>query len=448
MNLRRLLIPGLLLVFLSLTSGSIAQAPLSFSLKQAQEYAYENNFMVRNSALDVQIARKIVKENTAIGLPQIDASISYMDYIERPTSLIPGEFFGQPGEDIAIQFGTKYNANFTATLTQLVYSGQYIVGLQTAKSYLELERQRYENVKIDIRDQVSIAYIAYFIIEENLEILDSTYAAMSKMVDETRELFKNGLVEQMDVEQLELNMANLEADLESSNTSRLYAYNFLKYLVGVADNQEIILTDSLSGFLDRINRDYLMNTPFDYNQNITYRLFKKQEYLVNMQLKLAKTAYHPTLAGFLNFAEDAQRNSWNFFDSGEPWYMTANWGLQLNIPIWSSGSRKFSIDQAKLEVEKMKVNDEQLKTNLKLEVETARNNFNKSYLVYLNKRQGLQLAGRIYDQSIIKYSSGLASSTDLDQKYNQFLQAQREYIGALSDLLVAHIQLNKLLEKV
>ncbi|MFH1161028.1 MAG: TolC family protein, partial [bacterium] len=103
--------------------------------------------------------------------------------------------------------------------------------------------------------------------------------------------------------------------------------------------------------------------------------------------------------------------------------------------------------QAALNVDKMKVLDEQTRTSLQLQVETVRNAFNKSYLVFLNKKKSLQTASKIYEQTIIKYRQGLASSTDLNQKYNQFLVSESDYIQAMFDLLKSDIALSKLLEK-
>lgn len=435
--------------FLFWAFGSAAQTPLSFTLKQAQEYAYEHNYDLRNSRYDVEIAKKIVRENTSIGLPQINATASYLDNILRPTSIIPN-FFDTTGKapPLEIQFGTRYNASFSAQLTQLIYSGQYLVGLQTAKAFLETEKEKSLKAQIDVRDLVSEAYIAYLIVEESQKILDSTYKTVSQMVVETEEFYKNGLIEQLDVEQMELNAATLEANLITTRNQKLIAYNFLKFLMGIEEKQDIILSDSLSVFLQRINRDYLMNTNFDYNYNINYRLLKKQEYLVLMQYKLSKTAYQPSLAGFLDIGTNAQREKWDFFDTKQRWFSSSYWGIQLNIPIWSSGGRKFAVDQAAINVEKMKVLDQQVRTSLNLQVETVRNDFNKSFLVFLNKKKSLQTAAKIYDQTVIKYRQGLASSTDLNQKYNQFLITESEYTQAMFDLLKSNIRLSKLLEKV
>ena len=171
MKVQGLVICSLLLICMIWVPGSVAQTPLSLSLKQAQEYAYEHNYDLKNSHYDVEIAKKLVRENTAIGLPQIDGSITYIDYLQRPTSLIPGDFFGQPGQDVAMQFGTKYNATISGQINQLLYSGQYLVGLQTAKAYLDTERQMDIKNRIDVRDFVAEAYISYLIVDESIEIL-------------------------------------------------------------------------------------------------------------------------------------------------------------------------------------------------------------------------------------------------------------------------------------
>ncbi|MFH1297038.1 MAG: TolC family protein [Bacteroidota bacterium] len=448
MKMQRLWMIGRLVLFLCWTIGSNAQTPISFTLKQAQEYAYEHNYDLQNSRYDIEIAKKMVKENTAIGLPQINGSLTYKDNLARPTMIIPSEFMGGQGEDLAIQIGSRYSTTLSGQITQLLYSGQYLVGLKTAKAFLETEKQKDVKKHIDIRDLVAEAYISYLIVEESIAILDSTFKTVNQMVEETREFFRNGLLEQLDVEQMELNKATLEANLINTRNQKVIAYNYLKFLMGIEENQEIILSDNLDFFLQRINHDYLLTSPFDYHLNIDYKLLKKQEFLIQMQYKLAKTAYQPNLVAFMDLSTNAYRETWNFFNKDERWFGSAAWGLSLNIPIWSSGSRKYNIDQARLEVDKMKVLDEKVRNSLKLQVETVRNDFNRSYMVFLNKKQSLQTSIKIYEQTVIKYRQGISSSTDLNQKYNQFLIAETEYTQAMFDLLKSNIALSKLLEKV
>jgi outer membrane protein TolC len=269
------------------------------------------------------------------------------------------------------------------------------------------------------------------------------------MVDEANESYKRGFIEEMDVEQAKLNLDNLDAMIKDLKVRRLITMSWLKFAMGLDETQEIILTDNLNFFLGQINQEYLMNSSFDYNSNINYLILKKQEYLTTMQYKLSKTAYQPSLIGFLGFSEQAQRSEWSFlnFSNEKNWYEVVNWGVSLNIPIWSSGSRKFSVDKAKLNLDKVKVLEDQLKKSLNIEVKTARADFGNSYLIYLNKKQSLETSRKIYQQTVIKYRKGVVSSTDLNQKYNQFLTVEGDYTQSLLDLLKNKIRLSKILEK-
>ena len=413
--------------------------PLEFTLQQAQDFAYENNYDLKNSATDVLIARKMVKQNTAIGLPQINGEADYMDYLQIPTVLIPG--FG------ALQMGAEFNLTGKLSLTQLIYSGQYLVGLQTAKAYLETAKQKNLKDKVDVRDQVANAYYMLLVADEAIKILDSTYVVVSRLVVEARKAQEQGLIEDIDVDQADLNRSNLEAQLTDTKSSRNVAYANLKFVIGLKDNQEMVLTNNLDYFLAQVDRDALINQPFDFKRNIDYTLLQKSDYLTLMQYKLSKTAYQPTLAGFLGMQANAMRTEWNFTDPHQPWYQTTNWGLQLQVPIWSSGSRKYAVDQARLNVEKTKVTDEKMRVGLELQVETARKDFSNAYAIYMNQKKGFEIALKIYTKTMTKYRQGLASNTDLNQRYSQFLVTNNSYMQSIFGVLSQKTRLNKLLEQ-
>ena len=430
----------------------ISSQVIAFSLEQAQAYAYENNYDLRNSTTDVEIARRMVKQNTAIGLPQINAGIDYMDYIKTPTNIITNflaflDTTGHAPKTIELSFGLKYNLTAKATVTQLIYSGQYLVGLQTAKAFLETSKQKNVKDKIDVRDQVAEAYMRVLVIDQALMILDSTYVVVNRLVDEARKSYESGLIEDIDVDQADLNRSNLEALVADTKNGRNLAYATLKFLIGLKDDQQLTLTDNLQYFLLQVDRDALLNQPFDYRRNIDYTLLQKANYLTLMQYKLSKTAYQPTLTGFFSYAQSAQRAQWNFLESGKGWFNTINWGASLAIPIWSSGSRKYSVDQARLNVEKSKVTDEKLKVGLQLQVETAKKDFSNAYSVYLNKKKGFESAMKIYNKTTVKYKQGVSSSTDLNQRYNQFLMANNDYMTSIYTVLSMKIKLNKLTER-
>jgi outer membrane protein TolC len=244
-----------------------------------------------------------------------------------------------------------------------------------------------------------------------------------------------------------LNRSNLEATITYTKNLRSLGYASLKFIVGLKDNQELVQTDNLDFFLAQVNHDALVNQQFDYNSNLDYVLLKKADYLTLMQYKLAKTAYQPTLSGFLSGSTSANRSAWNFFKTSEVWYPSVVFGVSLQIPIWSSGSRKYSVDQARLNVAKTKVTDEKMRVGLELQVETVKTDFSNAYAIYLNKVKGFQTALKIYEKTMEKYKQGMVGSTDLNQRYNQFLASNSDYMQSIYTVLSQKIKLTKLLEK-
>lgn len=440
------------LILLALILGSVdiySQNISRFSLVEAQQYAIEKSYSMQNARKDIEIAKKRVSEITALGFPQINSTVTYTNYIDIPTSLIPGEFFGQePGTFIPVQFGTEHNAYFEATATQLIFDGSYIVGLRASKAYLSLSETARIKSEIEIKENIAQAYSVVLITERSKEIVDSTLSTLKQNLYETREIYKSGFIEDTDVDQLELLVSELEASQIRIKRTLELAYNYLKFQMGMEIKNVIILTDDLDKLVDEVEPENLLNMEFDHNRNIDYKMLKDQERLAYLQVRLQKAAYLPNIVSYLTFQENAQRTEFNFFEKGQEWFKTTFFGFQLNIPIFSGGNRSSKVKQAELKLDKIQIADQQLREALELELITARADFYNAYLIYENKVKSLNIAKKIYQKTTEKYKEGLSSSLDLSQSYNQFLDAESQYIQSIKDLLGAKIKLSKLLTKV
>lgn len=79
-------------------SSAMAQTGIkhAFSVKECVDYAHKNNLQVKNALLNVQIQLEINRDVTASALPSLTGIVNGNDYLKIPTSLLPGEIFGQP----------------------------------------------------------------------------------------------------------------------------------------------------------------------------------------------------------------------------------------------------------------------------------------------------------------------------------------------------------------
>ena len=463
-RLTRLLIIGVMLTGTQLIFG---QQRLTFSLEEAQEYAIQHNFDVKNSKTDVEIAEKFVNETMALGLPQVNASATYNNYLNIPTQLIPDflspavigvneQVFGLtpvvpvPDETqyFEAKFGIQHNLTAGATVNQLLFSGPYLVGLKAARAYVDSKKTNLQKSEIDIKTEVAKAYFPLIIIKENKKVLDSTLISLEKMLYETSEFHKSGFLEDTDVDQIELLISEMESTLTNIENQLEIASNYLKFYLGIQSDIHIEATEDLNKLLLNMDYDYLLNSSFDHNQNIQYKVIKDQENLAYLDMRRYKTEYLPSLSAFYSYQVNGMRDKFNFFDFTQDWYPNQVLGVQLDVPIFSSGSRKSKVQQAKLKLDKIETIDKQMELTLNLTANTARSEFNNAYLVYLNRVKSMNLAKKIYQKTEVKYKEGISTSLELSQTHNQFMQTEIDRLTATLNLLTKKAELDKILTKI
>lgn len=418
-----------------------------FSLRQAVDYSMVQNYGVINSGKDLEIAKQKIKEQTAQGLPQVNASIDYRDNFSRPVFILPGELAGKPGEGIPVQFGTRYSGTLNGNVKQLIFDGRYFIGLKAARISLERTDKTFFKNKLAVTEQVSNAYFNVLSAAESLRIVDSTLRITQKLANETEQIYKAGMAEDVDVDQLNLLVANLKASNTFLKNQYSIAQAYLKFYLGLGEKDSVVLTQKLPELIRQKTHDPLLVATFNLNNNIDYQTIQTSIKLEGLKIKLAKAAFVPSINAVFNYQNQAQRDVWNFFQPGQKWYQSANFGISMSIPILSSGQRSAQLKQAKIEYEKTLVLEQQTKAQLSIQFHTLKNDFYNALSVYKNKMENRKVAEKIYRKTAIKYSHGTASSLDLLNTHNQFLNAESDYITAGLNLLKSAEKLEILLTK-
>lgn len=428
-----------------LTTNIMAQEIRHLTIKQAVEYAMENNYQIINAGMDVEAAKYIVKESTSIGLPQVEAVVNYADNIARPVVVIPD--FNDPSKNMELQFGTNYDASLGASVSQLLFSGEYLVGLQAARKFLEKTNTDYFKNKVEVKQLVSNSYYAALSAAEALRIIDSTLIITRKLANETREVFEVGFAEDIDVDQLNLLVSDLEASALYLNSKFIISNAYLKFYLGLSDADSIVLTDNMESIIAARQNSGLLANPFNINQNVDFRSLAKQKELSWLQVKLEKASYMPSLSANLNYQTQAQRDEWNFFNSKGVWYSSSVLGISMQIPVFSSGQRRAKVKQARISYEQVVVMEKQLVSQLNLQYDAAIIEYMNAYRVYENKQISRKTAEKIYNKTTQKYIEGMSTSLDILNTHNQFLNTENEYINSALLLLRKGEELEKILTK-
>ncbi len=415
-----------------------AQQPKNymFSLEEAVSFALDSNYTSINARRDIAKAIQQKWETTAQGLPQIDANISYQNNLKQPVTLLPAEIVGgAPGTFVPITFGTKQNANAVATLNQLIFDGSYLVGLKAAKAFLSYSENANEKTRLEVRKGVINAYGSVLLSQELVAIFEKNKANLEQNLNETRKIYENGLGEEESVEQLEITLLEIETQLNNARRSQAIAKQMFNLALGIDVEAAVTLTEDLNQLARENISLSLLDAALTLEENVDYKIafnLTQQRYFEN---RLEKSKFLPRLSAFVNYGTAANSDDFSFFNGDQKWYQSSVLGVSLNIPIFSSGMRSAANQRTRIALDQAKTDLEKTEQQIKLDVTTARSNYQFAIENYENSKKNLALAERIEDKNQIKFTEGLSTSFDLRQAQTQLYSAQQQYFQSMLTLI-------------
>ena len=421
----------------------------SFSLQEAINYALENNRTVRNAARDIESAKQRKWETIATGLPQISAKIEYNNWLKQQVSLIPAEFFGgNQGEFAEIAFGTTQTMHASIKLEQLLFDGSYLVGLQSAKVFLEISKNAKEKTDLKIRLAVINAYVNVLLAQESVSILKNNKTVLEKNLFETQKIYENGLTEQEDVEQLQITLFSINNSLNQTKRLKDLAVKMFNITLGNDINTNIILTEDLNQLTITHMDLELITIEENVENTIDYKIAENDKRSKELLLKLEKSKALPSISAFINGSYAGNSENFTFLKNDQKWFGSSLIGVNMNIPLFSSLGKHAATQRAKIELEKSENNLIETKQQLKLLTATAKSDYEFSIQQYQTAKQNLNLGQRIEKKNQIKFFEGIASSFDLRQAQTQLYSSQQDHLQAMLNVITKKAELETVLNTI
>jgi len=422
------------------------QESISLSLDEAISYALENSYASINANKDIEFSKQKNKETVAFGLPQLDVGTDYQYWIKQQVSLIPAEFGGgEPGDYVEVIFGKKNNLSATATLTQVIFDGSYVVGLKYLDTYMQISRDSKEKTEQAIREAVINAYGNVLFTEEGIAILKKNVETLEKNLEETNQIYLNGLAEEESVEQLKLTLASLKTSLSKTEKLESINYKMFNIIIGTDINTNTTLTDDLDNLTKENIQFNLLAKEFNLEDHIDFRIAENRVVGREAVIKLEKSKALPTLNSFVNYGYAGYSESFTFHKKYQDWFDSSLLGVNLNIPIFSGLARSARTQQAIIDYDKAKNKLEETSQKVLLELETARVTYQYSLEEFETSKLNLALAERIEKKQEIKFFEGISTSFDLTNAQNQLYSMQQNYLQAMLNVIASKAGLDKAL---
>ncbi|MVN76362.1 TolC family protein [Hymenobacter sp. HMF4947] len=509
-------------------------SPMSLSLTQAVRYAVTNKSSLLATRLAEQTAAAKVGEIKAQGLPQLNIGANVADNFKLQKSLVDVGAFGGGGSTVtpltaadiaaaqagqtvniapvslpavplppqAIAFGLQYAGNTSASFSQQLFDGSYLIGLKAAKVYQELSKKQTQQAEIDVVEQVSKAYYSTLVARSRLVLLARNVQRLDTVLYQTNQTFKAGFAEKLDVDRLRVQRNNLVVEQQKAQRLTELSVALLKFQMGLPQSQPVQLTDSLgaavvdAGNLRRhlgvasfgtgAGPDGLGNVPtapaglgqnatggapapgintgqgpqaqaaFNYNNRIEFSTLETQQALAGLDLRNRQSGAYPRLSltaayGFIGssnsvkdlfaFRGPESRNGNGF--PNQNWFGFGNVGLALNIPVFDGFRRRYQVQQARIAQQTIEKGMETLRQSIDLQDAQSRTNLVNALDVLDNQKANLDLAADVARVTRIKFNAGVGSNIEVITAETSLRESQTNYYAAIYDVLVAKVDRDK-----
>ena len=450
----KVLIITILLLFLEIKHKSLLAQGQSFSLPQAIDYALKNNISIQNAELDVKIAEAKKKETTGLGLPQISGNFDAREFWEIPVSVLPnfiapllGAAPGTYDEFVTAKFGVRYNLSAGISASQLLFSSDYLIGLQASKVYTDLAKKDITRNRIDVISNVSKAYYRAMVNQQNLKVLDINIERLKLLRDQTKAMFEAGFVESTDVDRVDLLYNNLITEKEKVIRLFVLSDALLKFQMGYEINKTIVVSDSLD--INNLPSSNIVEIgKSNPTARIEYQTIENSIKLQELDLKRNRYSLLPTVALYSSLSANNLRNEFRDINWSNRWFPTGLIGITVNQPIFSGFQKKYKTDQVAINLQKSQNNLKQFESAVNLEIQNTATTYNNAIQNLQMQQKNLQLAEKIYNSSKAKFDQGSISGLDLFVSLTTLKESQNNLYTAIFDVLNSKIDYDKALGNI
>ncbi|WP_316798674.1 TolC family protein [Pedobacter frigidisoli] len=427
----------MLILFAGIAIPHLVDAQQKVTLKDALNYALQNNARVRKAKLDIQGGRYKVEEVRAQALPQLTgtAGLTYNPVIGQLVANLGGQ-------TQAFKLGQNWNSSAGVQLSQQLFNQQVFTGLQAAKSSEEYYNLTSQLTEEQIIELVANNYYQVLVNRQQLNVIDTNIKNVKIVEKVISNQFKNGLARKIDVDRITVNLTNLNTQRDQVVNAITQLENQLKFSMGMPVSNPIELPATE---LTQVTQLPVFTDSVDLANRTEVKLLDNQDKLLNLQRKAYLAEYYPSLALTGNYTYSSQSDGFDFLNSNAAaiGYGASAIGLTLKVPIFNGFLTRSKVRQANVDILKAKEDRKESTNSLNLAYENAKIQLRNNLNTINSQRKNADLAQEIYKSTQNNYNNGLASLTDLLETENSLTEAQNSYTQALLNYKIAEIQLIK-----
>ena len=428
-----------------LSSATAEQGQLNLSLDEAIEIALSDNPTIKVANLEIERYDYVRKQAVATLYPQVDASAQYSLALRRQ-EMTEG-----------FSFGGKNTFNVAGTVSLPLFVPSVYRQIKMTRTQMEGAVESARASRIDLVAAVRSAYYNVLLAEQSLEVLNEAVSTTQRVVDNTEDLFKNGLAAEYDLITAQVQLSNLKPQVMQAKSAIDITKLQLKMYLSIPENVEIEVKGTLDDFRERVllGEDYSM----DISENTTLRTLDIQRELLEHQEKLIQTTRMPTIAAFGQISYIGQERvdlsglmGGAMGGAAQPanqskfwWQYPINVGAQISIPIFAGLKKSNQLREVRNQMRQLELQRQYAEDGVRLQVEQSINTLLTARETMLSNELTVEQAEKAYNISLTRYNAGAGTILELNSSQLALTQAQLSYSQSIYDYLSAYAQYEKAL---
>lgn len=444
---------------------NVATVPdtLAVTLDQCIAIALDDNPTVKVADMEIERVDYAKKETLGQLLPSINFGGNYNRMIAKQVAYMnmsglgslgkPGADEGTEGSEpqsrasskssgggIKMGLDNSYQVGFNASLPLI--APQLWAALKLSDSQILQNVEAARASRLSLVNQVKSAYFTLLLTHDSYDVIRESYdnAVLTHSIYEKR--FAVGTASEYDVLRTSVQVKNIEPELLQAEIAIKQAALQLTILMGMDTSVALApatrLVDYESG---------MYGTAPDADGNIEgnsdLRKLDLQTRTLEQALKVQKMSWYPTLALTAGY-------NWTSSSNGNPlrnfrWNPYSVVGLTLSFPIFEGGQRWSRIKQARIQVDEMAWQRDNLERSVRMQVDLAKDNIRKNVRQIASNSEGVRQAVKAHSIMEKSFEIGAASYLDLRDADLALTQARLVYYQAIYNYLVANSELELLL---
>lgn len=429
-------------------SLGVAEAQVSLTLDQAIEIALSDNPTIKVADLEIERYDYVKKQTVASLYPKLDVSGQYALALRRQ-EMAEG-----------LSFGGKNTFNATASLSLPLFVPSVYRQMKLNETQMALAVESARANRIDLVAAVRAAYYNVLLAEQSMKVLQEAITTTERVVDNTKELYENGLAAEYDYITAQVQLSNLRPQVLQAQKGIDLTKLQLKMYLSIPEQTDILVIGSLDDFRDQVlfEGEYEV----DLAENTTLRNLDLQRELLDHQEKLIQTTRMPTIAAFgqISYIGQERVDLSHLMGGGMAggagattpaeqskfwWQYPINLGAQISIPIFAGFSKTNQIRAIRNQRAQLDIQRDYAERGVMLQVQSSVNNLLTARETMLANELTVQQAEKAYEISYTRYSAGAGTILELNSSQLTLTQAQLNYSQSIYDYLSAHAEYQKAL---